>query len=60
MCTSTCDSVLCGLKQVRMLTVDSTLRIDSDVFLMYGSTTVAFGGSSPDWPVFSSQFQSVV
>ena len=34
-CTSTCDSVLCGLKQVQMLTVDSTLRIDSDVFLMW-------------------------
>ena len=48
-CTSTCDSVLCGLKQVQMLTVDSTLHIDSDVFLMYGSTTVAFGGSPPDW-----------
>ena len=36
-CTSTCDSVLCGLNQVRILTADSTLRIDSDVFLMYGS-----------------------
>ena len=42
-----------SLKQVQMLTVDSTLRIDSDVFLLYGSTTVAFGWSPPDWAYVS-------
>ena len=33
--------------------VDHSTQINSEVFLMYGSTTVAFGGSSPDWACMS-------